>query len=239
MSSPDRHDRIASPASPPGRPRPPVTPPTGTTPMLLESTNPEMFMDSGSARHGRSRRLAGGVALLLAAALVAVGVWWFSGRDAQREASPPATAESSASAGPTVANPATETPGAMIPYRDGVADGMGSPSQTIQSFTRAFYELRSTPDVMQYFAPGVPYTEQFVADNIKDTVPGTKFNLYMYPADADKLTNKKPLGESPQMWLVTLILTLPDSKTYVASQQYMTVKVDGQYRIQEWGTLSS
>lgn len=244
MSSPDRHSQF--PPSPFGTGRDqhssPQLPVRQSSPMLQESPNPEMFTASASSggRRRPRRRTVAAVGVLVVAALIAVGVWWgTSGRGDTDGADTASHQTPTTAAVPATANPATETPGAMVPYRDGVPDGMDSPSQTIQSFTRAFYELRSTPDAMQYFAPGVPYTEQFVGDNIKNTVPGTKFNLFMFPAEPDKLANKKPLGTEPQVWLVTLILTLPDSKTYVASQQYMTVKVDGKYKIQEWGTLSS
>lgn len=220
--------------------------------MLQESTNPEMFTQSGGKRltadavmgNKKVLTIIGGIVVALL--VVVAMVWALSGDDdgAQSPAAPAAQSPESASAseGPStpVLDPATEVPGVMIPYQPDLADGMKTPSQTIQTMARNFYGMRSTAAVMPYIAPGSSMTESFIDRNIKGLQVGTKLTgFYMVRADADKLKNKNPVGADPQAWLVTAIFELASGKTYVDSLFFMTVRVGSDYKIQEFSTLTN
>lgn len=228
------------------------TPASRSSTMLQESTNPEMFMKSSQGRpsmsltrlkdHKRLLSALGGLIVLVVVVVVAVVALTGSGGGApQAPATAPSASGTEQAQGAQLGlDRSKEVPGVMIQYRPDLPDGMTTPSQTIQSMARNFYSLRSTAGVMPYFAPGSPFSEKFIRDNIENLQVGTRMtDMYMFPADEDKLKNKKPLGTDPQVWLVTAMFELPSGKTYVDSMLFMTVKVGGDYKIQEFGTFTN
>jgi hypothetical protein len=128
-------------------------------------------------------------------------------------------------------------PGMMIPFEGTEPQGMQTPAQTIYSFNTEFYSTRSAPAAMRYLTPETPYKEDFIQNNMDRVAPGTKAKMYVFPTE--KTPDKPVEGTDPRIVLSTLVLTTPTSDVFVYAQQFTIVKIGDEYRIQDWGTISS
>lgn len=206
----------------------------------LRSNNPDMFVNQNARRrrfrHPKRWALILCVLLLIVAVVVAAVLVVGSGGGDKQPATMPA--QSGPAAIPDVpTNTAPEVPGMMIPYDGTQPQGTESPSQTIYSFNTEFYSTRSAPAAMRYLTPNTSYKEEFIQDNMDRVQPGTKAKMYVFPTE--KTPDKPVEGVEPRIFLSTLVLTTPTSEVFVYAQQFTIVKVEEQYRIQDWGTISS
>lgn len=225
----------------------------------------EFFQDGGKnfnanpSRSGLRSRWLGLLAIVVVVIIISAGAAWFittkvtsattdtpvADIPAQTEVIAPQghglDAEQNVPVNPTF-DPGTgviEAAGAMIVGDPNGPMGATTPSQTIQSFDHEFYGLRSAEGSHRYMTATSPYTVEILRKNIEAALPGTTYKQYIFPTEKRPVLPPGAEGTDPQIYLVTLLLTIPDGRVFVYSQEFTIAKVGQEFRIANYTTFGN